>query len=93
MSSNRVYYSQEAEDRVKREQTMSNLLFLGLGMAIGTVSALLLAPYKGAKSREELSSWVGENFESGREATSSALGRIERQISDLYGQIENRFSS
>lgn len=93
MSTNRIYYSQEAEDQVKREQTVSNLLFLGLGMAIGTVSALLFTPYKGSKNREQLSNWVGENFDTGREATSSALGRIERQISDLYGQIENRFNN
>ena len=92
MSNNRIYYSQEAENQSKREQTISNLLFLGLGLGIGTISALLLAPYKGAKTREELSSWVGENFDTGREATTSALGRIESQISDLYGQIENRFN-
>ena len=93
MSTDRVYYSQEAEDRAKREQTISNLLFMGLGMAIGAVSALLLTPYKGTKTRDQLSNWVGESFDSGREATSSALNRIERQVADLYDQIESRFNN
>ena len=93
MPANRIYYSQEAEDHAKREQTISNLLFLGLGVSIGAISALLLAPFKGEKTREELSSWVGDNFDTGREATGSVLNRIEQQISDLYGQIENRFTS
>jgi gas vesicle protein len=88
MSERRIYYSREAEMKAKREQTLAMILFLGLGVSIGGILALLFAPNSGEDTRQELSSAFEDRFEDSREATQQALHRMEGQVSDLRKRLD-----
>jgi len=88
MSERRIYYSREAEMKAKREQTLAMILFLGLGVSIGGILALLFAPNSGEDTRQELSSVFEDRFEDSREATQQALNRMEGQVSDLRKRLD-----
>ena len=86
---NRLYYSEEAEQLVKRQQAMAVILFTTVGLTIGAVLALLLAPKSGDQIRRELSSTINE----GADASSDALKKLERDFGDLRKQVEERMRS
>lgn len=86
----RIYYSRDAERIAERDKAIRNVLFLGLGLGTGAILALLFAPKSGDKIREDLIEIVGDGFDSGRETTSSAIKRLETQISDLYQKLSER---
>jgi len=74
--------------KAKREQTLAMILFLGLGVSIGGILALLFAPNSGEDTRQELSSAFEDRFEDSREATQQALHRMEGQVSDLRKRLD-----
>lgn len=88
--SERRYYSYEAEQQAKREQAISALVFLALGLGMGAVMALLFAPKSGDKARQELMSTAEDTFEDGRETTNRALDRLQRSFDDLRDRVEDR---
>jgi gas vesicle protein len=88
--SNRVYYSDEAESRAKREQALMALIVLGLGVGIGALVALLFAPKSGEAIRSHLGDAVDEAVAGGREASQQTLERLEQEISDLRDQVSAR---
>lgn len=92
----RIYYSEEAEDRMKRRRLIDALLFAGLGIGIGSAVALLMAPHEGEKTRELIANALEEGFQKGRDATDDALGQLEQEVphlrdrvADLVGKITN----
>lgn len=69
----RIYYSREAAARAQRERFMIALVVTGLGMAMGAVLALLLAPRSGDETRRQL----GETLE---QAASQGRGVAEQIV-------------
>ncbi len=88
--SNRIYYSQEAEERVKRQIAVAVLLFAVIGGGIGALIALLLAPGSGEETREELSRAFNDGANAGRGATHEAVQRLEKEFSDFRQRIEDK---
>jgi len=86
----RIYYSHEAEMRANRDRAMAVLIFMALGLGIGAVLALMFAPKSGEKTRSELASTLGEGIETGREATTKTIGRLEKDFADLRKKVEER---
>ncbi len=89
----RTYYSREAEMRANRERLMSTLPLLVFAMAIGIAVALFLAPESGEKTREELADRVNDRLGGGRDATSQAMKRLEKEFSDLRRKVEDRLEA
>ena len=86
---NRIYYSEEAEQLAKRQQALAVILFTTVGLTIGAVLALLLAPKSGDQIRRELSSTLNE----GADASSDAFKRLEKDFGELRKQVEERIRS
>jgi gas vesicle protein len=84
---NRIYYSEEAETRMKRQRLVSALLFTGLGIGIGSAVALLLAPNDGETTRELIADTLEEGFQRGRESTDEALRQLEQDVPDLRARV------
>ncbi len=85
----RIYYSRDAEMQAMRERNTAILAFLLVGMAVGTVLALLFAPRSGEKTRAELSDALEDSFHEGRKASSDAIDRLEKEFADLRKRLEN----
>ncbi len=90
MSTNRTYYSREAEMRAARDKSMATLVFLAFGLGVGAALALLFAPKPGDKVREDLAHTVGEGLNSGRDAVEPALKRLEKEFADLRKKVDDR---
>ena len=86
----RTYYSREAEMRANQERVIGTIPLLALALGIGVVLALLFAPNDGEKTRRELGDAVEETLDSGREATNTALKRLEHDFADLRKKVEDR---
>jgi gas vesicle protein len=86
----RIYYSQEAEQRANREKTIAIVLFLALGVGIGALLALLFAPRSGGQIRQEIASTFEEGFDTGRDATTTAVQRLEKSFAELSKKLEDR---
>lgn len=56
----RIYYSNEARQRAITERSLLAIVFTGLGVTIGAILALLLAPMKGDEFVEEISSHANQ---------------------------------
>ncbi len=91
--SNRTYYSRDAQARAAREEGMSIVSFLAIGLAIGALIALLFAPKEGKELRQELGSNLQEGLNSGRDATTSALQRLEKEFAELRKQVDDRLNN
>jgi gas vesicle protein len=75
----RIYYSRDAEMQASREKTMAVILFLGIGVGVGALLALLFAPKSGDKMRKELAGSFEERFNS-----------VEKEVTRLGKQAEER---
>ena len=78
--------------RVQRERAMAVLVFMGLGLVIGAVLALLFAPKRGEDVRNELSHSLNEILDSGREVTNKTLKNLQIDFGDLLKKVEERLS-
>jgi gas vesicle protein len=92
MNNDRVYYSHDAETQAKREMIAFTMLALTLGLGIGTLLALLLAPTSGKKARHDLVQSMGANWENGRDAVDPMVKRLEEKVGDLLNKIEERIA-
>ncbi len=92
MNNDRVYYSHDAETQAKREMIAFTTLALTLGLGIGALLALLLAPSSGKKARHDLAQSLGENWENGRDAVDPMVKRIDEKFGELLKNIEERIA-
>jgi gas vesicle protein len=92
MSTNRTYYSREAEERAARDKSVATLVFLAFGLGVGAALALLFAPKAGDKVREDLAHGMEEGLNSGREAVGPALKRLEKEFAELRKKVDERVS-
>lgn len=90
MMNERIYYSREAEERARRQQTVIVILFMALGLGIGAILALLFAPSSGEEVRRGIVNSVEGSLDTGREATGKTLSRLEKEFSELRKRIEER---
>jgi gas vesicle protein len=86
----RIYYSREAEMQAKREQAVTIMLFLALGLGIGAILALLFAPSSGQEIRQGLTGTIEDGFDTSREATKKTLHRLEKDFNELRDRVEDR---
>jgi gas vesicle protein len=87
--SNRIYYSEEAEKTMRRQRVVNALIFTGLGIGIGSVVMLFLAPNDGEKTREFIANTLEEGFQRGRESTDEALSQLEQEVPNLRERVNN----
>ncbi len=90
--STRIYYSEEAETMMKRQRLVDIFIFTGLGIGIGSVIALLMAPNNGEKNRQVIASTLEEGFQRGRETTDEALSQLEQEIPNLRARVNELVS-
>jgi gas vesicle protein len=93
MDRDRTYYSKAAEERVQREKALTTLIFLALGLGIGTALALMFAPQSGKKTRENLSHTIEDNVNTGREAVEPTIKRLEKEFGELRKRVDERIES
>ncbi len=86
--SNRVYYTAEAEELMKRRSLFTALAMLAVGLGIGALVAMLFAPDEGEKTRRMLAEAVEEGYRRGRHATDDALGQLEKDIPNLRKRVD-----
>jgi gas vesicle protein len=89
MTTSRIYYSEEAENKMKRQRLVDALMFTGLGIGIGSAVALLLAPDNRETTREIIANTLEEGFQRGREATDDALSQLEQEVPNLRERIND----
>lgn len=87
-TNDRIYYSREAEERASQERTMAVLVFLGVGVVLGVVFALLLAPKP--PKRRDFAQTVSDGLEPVLESTSATIRRLEKDLNHLRKQVEHR---
>lgn len=92
MSQQRTYYSEDAKQRAQAKTTAVVAICLALGATIGTAIAVLFAPQSGDQTRDELASTVDNQLAQGREATDSAIERLQEQVSRLQERLEDMVS-
>jgi len=92
MNNDRVYYSHDAETQAKREMIAFTTLALMLGLGIGALLTLLLAPSSGKKARRDIAQSMGENWKNGRDAVDPMVKRIDEKFGELLKNIEERIA-
>lgn len=90
MTPDRIYYSKDAEAHAMRRMTIRTALFLTVGLGIGALMALLMAPSSGKKIRKDLVQSVEESVHTGRESVEPLIKRLEEQINELRKSVEDR---
>ncbi len=90
--SSRIYYSEEAEQKMKRQRLVNALTFAGVGIGIGSAVALLLAPHSGETTRDLIASTLEEGIQRGRESTDQALNQLEQDIPNLRERVNELIS-
>jgi gas vesicle protein len=76
---NRIYYSEEAEQQARRQQTLAVIIFTAFGIGIGTALALLFAPSKGEVTRQSIA-----------HTGNDAMHKLEEEMAELRKRIEDR---
>ena len=78
--SNRIYYSQEAEQRAHQQRAMMIGIFLLVGLGVGAILALLFAPKSGESIRAEIGKGLEETINSIEHEMDSLRKRIEESV-------------
>ena len=78
----RVYYSQEAEERAKQQRQFLASIFLILGASVGAALALMFAPNDGEKNRQYLA-------ERGNDIAHAGIEKLSDEISNLRERVES----
>jgi gas vesicle protein len=76
--SERIYYSQEIEEMMKRHRVITALAFMAMGMGIGAMMAILFARDDGEKIRRMIAEALEDSYQRGREFTDDAIDTIRK---------------
>jgi len=93
MNNDRIYYSHDAETQAMRELTKLTLLCLMLGLGIGAAVAFLFAPSTGKKVRHDLAQSMEDGLNNGQEALGPMVRRLEKELSDVRKNVEERVNN
>lgn len=88
MSSDRIYYSREAELNAMRDRAVLAIVLLTFGIGIGVVLALLFAPSSGKTTRRDLAKSVEEGLQTGRDTVEPLVKRAEKEFDELKKNVE-----
>ena len=90
--SERIYYSQEAEQQARRNKLVLVMMVAGLSVGIGAMISLLFAPQRGDKTREQLGEQVNNTVSKGREVAKTASKQIldngEKALNNLNDRVQ-----
>jgi gas vesicle protein len=89
----RIYYSQEAAQRARQQQTGLALAMLVLGISLGTILALLFAPRSGDETRQSLADIAEQAYNDGRDATNNAVENLQEDLERLRKDIDERLKT
>jgi gas vesicle protein len=92
MNNDRIYYSHEAEIYAMRNRGVLAMLFLIIGVGLGAIIALLLAPTSGKVIRQEFANNVEEKLQAGRETIEPMVKRAEVEIDDLKKNVKDHLN-
>ena len=88
---NRIYYSHEAEQQVRREKLVLTMLVAGLSISIGAAIALIFAPQAGEKTRKQIGKQMEENLTKGLYTTTDGIReQVQEQASQVRDTINDR---
>jgi gas vesicle protein len=73
-----------------RKMTALTILFLTLGLGIGSALALLFAPSVGAKTRHKLAQSMGDGLQTGSDSIEPMVKHLEEQLKELRKNVEER---
>ncbi|MEO1166645.1 MAG: YtxH domain-containing protein [Chloroflexota bacterium] len=90
--SQRTYYSEEAKQQAQAKTTAIVAICIALGATIGTVIAVLFAPQNGEETRNQLMNNMDEQMENGRNATDTAIEKLQQQMSNIQERFEEMTS-
>lgn len=93
MHNERIYYSNEAKEHELRLRTVFTVFYLGLGLTVGAILALLFAPASGKTIRHELGKNMEEGLKSGKENLEPAVKRLESEFAEFRKYIEEHLPS
>lgn len=88
MSSDRIYYSREAELNAMRNRAVLAIALLTFGIGIGVVLALLFAPSSGKTTRRDLAKNVEEGLQTGRDTVEPLIRRAEKEFDELKKNVD-----
>lgn len=86
----RIYYSREAELRAQRDRLTLAVMVAGLGIGIGALLALLLAPRPGDKTRKQIVETLAEAGSHGREVAGQVFKTVRDGASKLQEEVSER---
>jgi hypothetical protein len=89
--SDRIYYSREAEERAQRQRMVAVLVFMALGLGIGTIIAMMFTP-EGQKARKKVSKAVEQSLDTGREKVSDVMSDLEDEFPGVLRRFETLLS-
>lgn len=78
MNNDRIYYSKEAEELAGRQRFILVIVAIALGVGLGSVVALLLAPQSGSKTRQQL----GNQMEQTAKDVRDNANRIREDVAE-----------
>ncbi|MBN1680711.1 MAG: YtxH domain-containing protein [Anaerolineae bacterium] len=93
MTNDRIYYSREAERVARRNQVVTVLLFMALGLGIGAVIAILFAPDEGDKTRKLIAQAVEDGYKRGMETAGDTLSKLEPEFPDVRKRFNDLIGS
>lgn len=86
----RMYYSREAEQRALRERWLIAIVVSLLGLTIGSLIMLLLAPRSGDETRRLILQTVTDAAERSSEATQAAVKQLGEELKELRQRMDNQ---
>ncbi len=86
----RIYYSRDAEIRAQRDRIILAIVIAGLGVGIGSIVALLLAPRSGEKTRHQVADTLNQAAGQGREVAGQVMKSVREGAGRLQEEVSER---
>ncbi len=83
----RIYYSKEAADYAQKQRLVLVSIAALVGVSIGTLIALLLAPQSGEETRRTVEDGMGKFVEQGREVANHVSHDAQKTASKVRDNV------
>lgn len=88
----RIYYSNEAARRAMAQRNLLALVAAGLGLALGAVIALVLAPRSGEQTRRLFGEQIGNGLETVGKVAQSGVETVGKVANTVREAVEERIN-
>ena len=88
-----MYYSQEAAEKAQRQRAGLALAMLAVGVGLGGLVVLFLAPRSGDEMRQAFGELAENAYSDGREATEQAIEGLQKDLERLRKDIDERLKN